>query len=316
MKAGGKDNIIIDGNNLLYRIFWTSNFKIDESDSPGQIFLFLRALKSYVDKFQAKNVYCAWDKKLDWPSTNFRKEAAGVEYKAGRDDDKFKDVFEYLENIIDIIAMLGVKNIYPKRMEADDVMAWLARTLPGQNVVVTTDKDLLQLVNNKITVYNPIKKKEVTLSNFEEYTGVRKEYYMSYRVVTGDKSDNIQGFPRFGLKRFLKLEHKIVTMDGKEQVALIEGNSITEEQFVIYKRNWGLMNLEVGYNYYDDEVPAYKRQIEDLTLHTSNFTKFIEKAKEYDLWSVVRNSTSWRESFNTNENVLNTINKAIQHAQP
>ena len=259
MKAGGKDNIIIDGNNLLYRIFWTSNFKIDESDSPGQIFLFLRALKSYVDKFQAKNVYCAWDKKLDWPSTNFRKEAAGVEYKAGRDDDKFKDVFEYLENIIEIIAMLGVKNIYPKRMEADDVMAWLARTLPGQNVVVTTDKDLLQLVNNKITVYNPIKKKEVTLSNFQEYTGVQKEYYMSYRVVTGDKSDNIQGFPRFGLKRFLKLEHKIVTMNGQENVALIEGNSITEEQFEIYKRNWGLMNLEVGYNYYDDEVPAYKQ---------------------------------------------------------
>jgi len=315
MKAGGKDNIIIDGNNLLYRIFWTSNFKIDESDSPGQIFLFLRALKSYVDKFQAKNVYCTWDKKLDWPSTNFRKEATGVEYKAGRDNDKFKDVFEFLENIIEIIALLGVKNIYPKRMEADDVMAWLARTLPGQNVVVTTDKDLLQLVNNKITVYNPIKKKEVTLSNFQEYTGVQKEYYMSYRVVTGDKSDNIQGFPRFGLKRFLKLEHKIVTMDGKEQVALIEGDSITEEQFDIYKRNWGLMNLEVGYNYYDDEVPAYKRQIEDLTLHTSNFTKFIEKAKEYDLWSIVRNSTSWRESFNTNENVLNTINKAIQHAQ-
>jgi DNA polymerase-1 len=316
MKAGGKDNIIIDGNNLLYRIFWTSNFKIDESDSPGQIFLFLRALKSYVDKFQAKNVYCTWDKKLDWPSTNFRKEAAGVEYKAGRDDDKFKDVFEYLENIIEIISLLGVKNIYPKRMEADDVMAWLARTLPGQNVVVTTDKDLLQLVNNKITVYNPIKKKEVTLSNFEEYTGVKKEYYMSYRVVTGDKSDNIQGFPRFGLKRFLKLEHKIVTMDGKEQVALIEGNSITEEQFEIYKRNWGLMNLEVGYNYYDDEIPAYKRQLEDLTLHTSNFTKFVEKAKEYDMWSVIRNSTSWRESFNTNENVLNTINKAIQHAHP
>ena len=316
MKAGGKDNIIIDGNNLLYRIFWTSNFKIDESDSPGQIFLFLRALKSYVDKFQAKNVYCTWDKKLDWPSTNFRKEATGVEYKAGRDDDKFKDVFEFLENIIEIIALLGVKNIYPKRMEADDVMAWLARTLPGQNVVVTTDKDLLQLVNNKITVYNPIKKKEVTLSNFQEYTGVQKEYYMSYRVVTGDKSDNIQGFPRFGLKRFLKLEHKIVTMNGQENVALIEGNSITEEQFEIYKRNWGLMNLEVGYNYYDDEVPAYKQQIEDLTLHTSNFTKFIEKAKEYDLWSVVRNSTSWRESFNTNENVLNTINKAIQHAQP
>ena len=314
MKAGGKDNIIIDGNNLLYRIFWTSNFKIDESDSPGQIFLFLRSLKSYVDKFQAKNVICTWDKKLDWPSTNFRKEMTDVEYKAGRNNEKFKDVFEFLDKIIEVISLLGVKNIYPKRMEADDLMAWLSRHLHGNNVVITTDKDLLQLVNEKITIYNPIKKKEVTLKNFEEYTGVKKEYYMSYRVVTGDKSDNIQGFPRFGLKRFLKLEHKIVTMDGKEQVALIQDNSITEEQFKIYKRNWGLMNLEVGYNYYDDEVPAYKRQLEDLTLHTSNFAKFIEKCKEHGMWSIVKNDTSWRESFNTNENVLNIINKAINHA--
>lgn len=314
MKTGGKDNIIIDGNNLLYRIFWTSNFKINESDSPGQVFLFLRALKSYVDKFQAKNVYCTWDKKLDWPSTNFRKEATTVDYKAGRDNDKFKDVFEFLEKIIETISYLGVKNIYPKRMEADDLMAWLARNLKGKSVVVTTDKDLLQLIDNKITVYNPIKKKEVTLKNFEEYTGVKREYYMSYRVVTGDKSDNISGFPRFGLKRFLKLEHKIVTMNGEDNIALIQDDSITDEQFEIYKRNWGLMNLEVGYNYYDDEIPAYKRQLEELSSHKSNFPKFLEKAKEHDMWSVIRNSTSWRESFNTNENVLNIINKAIQHA--
>ena len=93
MKTGGANNLIIDGNNLLYRIFWTSNYKIEESNNPGQIFLFLRSLKSYVDKFRPKNVYCTWDKKLEWPSTNFRREATTVEYKAGRDDEKFKNVF-------------------------------------------------------------------------------------------------------------------------------------------------------------------------------------------------------------------------------
>ena len=252
MKAGGKDNIIIDGNNLLYRIFWTSNFKIDESDSPGQIFLFLRALKSYVDKFQAKNVYCAWDKKLEWPSTNFRKEATNVQYKAGRDDEKFKDVFESLDKIIDLISLLGVKNLYPKRMEADDVMAYLSRELEGTNVIITTDKDLLQTINERTVVYNPIKKKEINLKNFEEYTGVKKEYYLSYRSVTGDKSDNIQGFPRFGLKRFLKLEHNDPGKTNED--VLLKGSSITEEQFEIYKRNWELMDLKIGYLYYDDEV--------------------------------------------------------------
>tara|TARA_A100001201_G_scaffold129609_1_gene115060 strand:- start:483 stop:1430 length:948 start_codon:yes stop_codon:yes gene_type:complete len=314
MKAGGKNNIIIDGNNLLYRIFWTSNFKINESDSPGQIFLFLRALKSYVDKFQAKNIYCAWDKKLDWPSTNFRKEATSVEYKAGRDDEKFKDVFEFLEQIIDVISLLGVKNIYPKRMEADDVMAYLAHNLPGTSVVVTTDKDLLQVVSNNVTVFNPIKKKEITLNNFEEYTGVKKQYYLSYRAVTGDKSDNINGFPRFGIKRFLKLEHKNVS--NNDEWALLRGDSITEEQYEIYKRNWQLMDLTQGYHYYDDEVPAYKQQLEDLTLHTSNFTRFIEAAKKLDMWTVVRNETSWRKTFNNDELLLNIINKAIHNVAP
>jgi len=314
MKAGGKNNIIIDGNNLLYRIFWTSNFKINESDSPGQIFLFLRALKSYVDKFQAKNIYCTWDKKLDWPSTNFRKEAVSVEYKAGRDDEKFKDVFEFLEQIIDVISLLGVKNIYPKRMEADDVMAYLAHNLPGTSVVVTTDKDLLQVVSNNVTVFNPIKKKEITLNNFEEYTGVKKQYYLSYRAVTGDKSDNINGFPRFGIKRFLKLEHKNVS--NNDEWALLRGDSITEEQYEIYKRNWQLMDLTQGYHYYDDEVPAYKQQLEDLTLHTSNFTRFIEAAKKLDMWTVVRNETSWRKTFNNDELLLNTINKAIHNVAP
>ena len=179
MKTGGANNLIIDGNNLLYRIFWTSNYKIEESNNPGQVFLFLRSLKSYVDKFRPKNVYCTWDKKLEWPSTNFRREATTVEYKAGRDDEKFKNVFENAEKIQELLTNLGVHNIYPLRMEADDLMAWLSEELDGTSVIVTTDKDLLQTVTQDTIVYSPIKKKEISLDNFEEYTGVKKEYYIS-----------------------------------------------------------------------------------------------------------------------------------------
>jgi DNA polymerase-1 len=311
--TGGTKNLIIDGNNLLYRIFWTSNYKIEESQSPGQVFLFLRSLKSYVDKFKPQNIYCTWDKKLEWPSTNFRREATTVEYKAGRDDDKFKNVFEYAEKIQELINDLGVFNIYPLRMEADDLMAYLSHRLPGPSVIITTDKDLLQTVSKNTIVYNPIKKKEINLNNFEEYTGVKKEYYISFRAVTGDKSDNIPGFPRYGIKRFLKLEHKLVSLEG-EETALIKGDAITEEQFEIYKRNWKLMDLKQGYAYYDDEVPAYEKQLEQLRKHTSNFSKFLAEAKKLNLWSIVRNYTSWRNSFDNNEILLNTINKAIKNA--
>ena len=314
MKTGGANNLIIDGNNLLYRIFWTSNYKIEESNNPGQIFLFLRSLKSYVDKFRPKNIYCTWDKKLEWPSTNFRREATAVEYKAGRDDEKFKNVFENAEKIQELLSDLGVHNIYPLRMEADDLMAYLSSKLPGPNVIITTDKDLLQTVTENTIVYTPIKKKEISLDNFEEYTGVKKEYYISFRAVTGDKSDNIPGIPRYGIKRFLKLEHTFISLNEDHPMALVRANELTDDQFEIYKRNWLLMDLKRGYNYYDDEVPAYEKQLEQLQKSKSNFSKFLDQAKELNLWSIVRNYTSWRNSFDNNENLLNTINKAIQNA--
>lgn len=314
MKTGGANNLIIDGNNLLYRIFWTSNYKIEESNNPGQVFLFLRSLKSYVDKFRPKNIYCTWDKKLEWPSTNFRREATTVEYKAGRDDEKFKNVFENAEKIQELLTNLGVHNIYPLRMEADDLMAWLSEELSGTSVIVTTDKDLLQTVTENTIVYTPIKKKEISLDNFEEYTGVKKEYYISFRAVTGDKSDNIPGIPRYGIKRFLKLEHRVISLNGDDPMALIRADELTDEQFKIYERNWLLMDLKKGYNYYDDEVPAYEKQLKQLQKCKINFSKFLDQAKELNLWSIVRNYTSWRNSFDNNENLLNTINKAIQNA--
>ena len=298
MRTGGTNNLIIDGNNLLYRIFWTNNFKLDEDNSPGQIFLFLRSLKSYVDKFRPENIYCTWDKKLEWPSTNFRSETIAVQYKANRDDDKFKDVHEFAEKIQEVIALLGVHNMYPLRMEADDLMAWLSTILKGKKVIVTTDKDLLQTISQDTKVYSPIKKKEITLQNFEEYTGVPKEQYLNYRAVTGDKSDNIPGIPRYGLARFKKLDL----------------TKLTEQQQVIYERNIQLMDLSVGYDYYPDEVPVYEKQLKDSKKTTSNYNKFLEEAKKLNLWSIVRNYTSWRESFNNNENIINIIKKAIKNA--
>ena len=295
MKNGGTSNLIIDGNNLLYRIFWTNNFKLNESDSPGQVFLFLRSLKSYVDKFQPREIYCTWDKKLEWPSTNFRKEVINVEYKANRDDEKFKNVHEYSEKIQEIIALLRVHNMYPLRMEADDLMAWLSTELPGKNVIITTDKDLLQTISIDTKIYSPIKKKIITLQNFEEYTGVCKDQYLNYRAITGDKSDNIPGIPRYGLARFKKLDL----------------TKLTEEQQAIYERNLQLMDLSTGYDYYPDEVPVYEKQLKNCKKHKSNYNKFIEEAKKLNMWSIVRNYSSWRESFNNNENILNIINKAI-----
>ena len=75
------------------------------------------------------------------------------------------------------------------------------------------------------------------------------------------------------------------------------------------------MDLSVGYDYYSDEVPVYEKQLNDCKNHKSNYNKFLEEAKKLNMWSIVRNYSSWRESFNNNENIINIINKAIKNAK-
>ena len=119
------------------------------------------------------------------------------------------------------------------------------------------------------------------------------------KIFEGDKSDNIPGIPRYGLARFKKLDL----------------NKLTEEQQVIYERNLKLMDLTTGYDYYPDEVPVYEEQLKKSKNHKSDYKKFIEEAKKLNMWSIVRNYSSWRESFNNNENIINIINKAIKNAK-
>ena len=140
-------NLIVDGSNLLYRIYFAWGIKVEDTEDLSLVESFLICAKHYVEKYKADNVYVAWDQKLTHPSTNFRKDAADVSYKGTRDYSKTKHVHDHDDLIMDLLTDLGVKNIYPNVMEADDVMSWLSTTLDGQNIIVSTDKDMWQLIN-------------------------------------------------------------------------------------------------------------------------------------------------------------------------
>ncbi len=64
--------LLLDANNLLYRIFWVNKNKKD-GDINMSTLMFLRSVKSYVEKFSPDQTYPVWDKTLAYPSTNFRK---------------------------------------------------------------------------------------------------------------------------------------------------------------------------------------------------------------------------------------------------
>jgi DNA polymerase-1 len=106
---------------------------------------------------------------------------------------------EYLETLP--VTIISVDNI-----EADDAMAYIAKQLlPESNhVIMSTDKDFLQLVNDKISVWSPTKKKLYKPDNLKEEYEISANNFLTYRLLEGDKSDNIPGVMGVGLKTAIK----------------------------------------------------------------------------------------------------------------
>lgn len=298
--------LLIDGNNLLYRTFWAANYKA-KNNSPGSTaatYIFLRALKSYADKFAPwDKIYCVWDKRLAYPLGNFRSELCATEYKGGRDDERFKNVFDNLDDIIQILDTLGVHNFYPHRMEADDAISWLSETIDGEKIIITTDKDMLQLINDEIEIYNTNTKKIINKDNFKEHTDIDtpKDYFF-FRCFTGDKSDNIPGIPKVGLKTYLKMT--------KNWNYNLDNVDLTESQKGIVTTNIFLMDLKYGYGYYEEETVTYRAQYyQTKDKRNVRFDNFLERCKSLGFESINKKPSDWSQTFVPKKNsLLNCVN--------
>lgn len=291
--------LVLDANNLLYRTYWVNKNNITGPDLTAV--MFLKAVKSYCDKFNPTNVYAVWDKKLKYPSTNFRKNTSKGAYKSNRDSDIAKEAHRNDEHIKDMLNSLGIKSLYPNVMEADDVIAYMSHNLPGKKFIVTVDKDLYQLIDENTFVFNPIQKVTVTPANFPTYTkGVNIKHFLDYKALVGDNSDNIRGLNKVGHKRALNLIEKF------EKSSPVD--VLTEEQYKIYTDNKNIMDLAVGYNFYDDEIPAYQKQLEE-GMPEKDLDAFFDYCKESKYGSILKNRDKWISSFKLNDSLQEVLSK-------
>ena len=280
-------NLILDGSNLLHRAHWVNKSRGKDS-SADDIYIFLNALKSYAKMFNTKDIYIAWDKKLKYPCTNFRQEATECDYKGTRDKESAKDVFKCEEELSEITTSLGVKNIYPGIMEADDVIGWLTERLEGPNVIVSADKDLLQLVNENNSVYAPRKKLLIDNKNFEEEIGMNIDIFLPYKAIFGDKSDNIQGIQGCGKVRAKKLAEQYIN----------DHESLSKEHLDIIKKNLELMCLYSGWRKAgDEEEKIYNDQFNISINIEPDLDKFKEYCEQYGFKSYIKKFKDWENTF-------------------
>jgi 5'-3' exonuclease len=199
--------VLIDGMNLAYRVAHVPSFVglRDSKDNPtGVLHGFLTSLLLFVRS--SDEVIIAWDTRSE------RKRAIYPKYKAKRDEkDPIKvlldnDLHKQLIPLRKILHLMGFSQYQVEGYEGDEIIGAIAETEKRRVVILSEDKDFLQLVNSNVSIYQPIKKRMITNNNFSEiYYGLTPNEYFEYRAFTGDVSDEIDGIPGCGEKTGLAI---------------------------------------------------------------------------------------------------------------
>ncbi len=277
------NKLLIDGSNLMHRSYWVSN-----KHNRPIVSLFLGSIRKLNNDHNPTEIYLAWDTRLIKGEKNFRRQSS-TEYKSNRDKDNWKKVYEHEKQIREVCSSLGIKNIYPGILEADDVISHLCDCLDGVKTIVTSDHDMLQLIDSRTSVYNPMKKVEYNYKNFHEHFPVKVDSYIKYKALIGDKSDNIAGLPGVGPRRAVKILN-----EGVEKC-------LTPEQLEVYNSNIVMVDLKEGLRRHPQEKDIYNYQIKELSKLKADSKQFALHCESH----TIEHSDSFSSFFK------NDINNAV-----
>jgi DNA polymerase I len=190
--------ILIDGSSYLYRAFFACPPLTNAKGEPtGAIFGVINMIRSLLNQYDPTHIAVVFDAK----GGSFRNEIYS-EYKATREAMP-ENLRLQIEPIHTILKAMGLPLLCVEGVEADDVIGTLARQAEKANLEVlisTGDKDMAQLVSDKITLINTMNNTILDSKGVMEKFGVPPEKMIDYLALRGDSSDNIPGVPGVGEK--------------------------------------------------------------------------------------------------------------------
>ena len=232
--------LIVDGLNLYLRAFAVNGALNDNGVPVGGLTGFLRSLAYAIREVNPTRVIVVYDGQ----GGSQRRRKIHPEYKANRKPgkritrwDAFKNATEekdamkiQFSRLIEYLDFLPINVISIDRIEADDTIAYIAHTLLDEDVtILSADQDFLQLVDERITVWSPTKKKFYTPRMVEADYGVPAHNFLMYKVLMGDKSDNIEGVKGLGPKKLPKIVPDLLTQTTLDLDFILEHAGKGEE---------------------------------------------------------------------------------------
>jgi 5'-3' exonuclease len=213
--------LVIDGLNTFIRSWSTAPNLNDNGDHIGGIVGTLKSIGFAIRTINPTRVIVVFDGK---GGSNSRKEIYGG-YKSERGKNKIKmrlnraasvemnpeeesvSMKRQMTALGELLSTLPVSIMIYDGVEADDVMAYITTTLRQENekvVIMSTDKDFIQLVNKDVSVYSPSKKKIYNIPEVVDEFGIHPHNFINFRMIDGDKSDNVEGISGLGIKSIIK----------------------------------------------------------------------------------------------------------------
>ena len=251
--------ILVDGSAFLFRSYFSTisqNLTNDSGFPTGAMFGVINAIKHLQRKYQNAKIIMIFDAK----GSNFRHEIF-PEYKANRRSAE-DDLIVQIEPLYEIIRAMGFHFLCEKGVEADDVIATLAK-LANKNdvetIIASSDKDLFQLVGGNIKQLD-MKGKLYSEDEVEEKMGVKPNQILDLLALTGDASDNIPGVPSVGPKTASKWLQLYGSVEGVKANAEKIGGKVGEklrESFELLDLSYQLVQLkfdvEMPFNIFEEE---------------------------------------------------------------
>ena len=305
--------LILDGLNLFFRNFAMMNMVNPDGVHIGGLGGFFRSLGAMIRQTNPTSVYVVFD---GAGSTTNRKNLLS-EYKGTRNlqritnweafdsiEEEHDSKIDQIVRIIQYLKLLPVKTTILDKVEADDIIAVLSKKLVKKYnstcFIVSSDKDFLQLVTDKIILYRPMEKEYYTPKVVEEKLGLLPQNFILYKTLLGDNSDNIPGVKGLGVKGIFKKFPELKT----QELTLEDIFNISARKFkdhVVYSRIIQNKNrIKTSYKVMDLSIPMIdNRGIEHIdNLILDNFPDFnpemfIQFYNEDKLGGMIRNLDTW-----------------------
>ncbi len=291
--------VLVDGNNLLFRSYYatlyTGNIMRNRDGFPTNgLYGFVNMINKIVAEENPKYMMVAFD-----IGKTFRHEKY-KDYKGGRREtpEDLKVQFPIAKKIL---TAMGIKYLECEGYEADDIIgtisSWCDKDPEYEALIVSSDKDLLQLISDE-TVVKLLKPKDYIMmdkATFIQNYGFEPIKMIDLKALMGDASDNIPGVKGIGEKTAIKLLTQYGSLDGiYENIDNIKGS--THEKLVTGNED----------AYYSKELVTIYREVplnitwDDLLYGNENTNELIQLYNELNFYSLLKKASSNKKNVNTN----------------